>query len=260
MWENKSIENAYPECEKAAASAGKLVCDRLPTSLRGRAPCCERLRPLLGNAVCTFAGFLMFLGSLCFVVQVRSSRMCETRTGILKISCSFGLHAFKLLRNSNSRFIPSVLCMCLIQSISLLCKLITRRLIFMFRKKNMWQILLSGVLMCVTVSHSCKGPGYFFQSWNLHYKFNYVSLSKEGLPSGSVLKESVCSAGDMGSISGSGRSPGGGYGNPLQCSCLENSMGREPWWATVRGVTKNLRLDWVPEHTHNLSKDLFVQL
>ena len=46
-------------------------------------------------------------------------------------------------------------------------------------------------------------------------------------------------AGDMGSIPRSGRSPGGGNGNPLQYSCLEDSMDREAWWATVQGVTKS---------------------
>ena len=43
----------------------------------------------------------------------------------------------------------------------------------------------------------------------------------------------------MGSIPGSGRSPGGGSGNPLQYSCLENPMDRGPWWATVHGVAKS---------------------
>ena len=43
---------------------------------------------------------------------------------------------------------------------------------------------------------------------------------------------------DMGSIPGSERSPGGGPGNPLQCSCLENPMDRGAWQATVHGVTK----------------------
>ena len=44
---------------------------------------------------------------------------------------------------------------------------------------------------------------------------------------------------DMGSIPMSGRSPGGGHGNPLQYSCLENSMDRGPWQATVQGVAKS---------------------
>ena len=52
-------------------------------------------------------------------------------------------------------------------------------------------------------------------------------------------KESSCSAGDLGSVPGSGRSSGEGHGNPLQYSCLENSMDRRAWWATVHGVAKS---------------------
>ena len=51
-------------------------------------------------------------------------------------------------------------------------------------------------------------------------------------------KESTCSPGDAGLISGSGRSPGEENGNPLQYSCLGNSMDRGTWQATVHGVTK----------------------
>ena len=46
-------------------------------------------------------------------------------------------------------------------------------------------------------------------------------------------------AGDMGLIPGSKRFPGEGNGNPLQYSCLENSMDREAWWVTVHGVSKS---------------------
>ena len=46
-------------------------------------------------------------------------------------------------------------------------------------------------------------------------------------------------AGEPGSNPGSGRSPGEGNGNPLQYSCLENSMDREAWWATVHRVAKS---------------------
>ena len=53
-----------------------------------------------------------------------------------------------------------------------------------------------------------------------------------------VGKEPVCNAGDLGSIPGSGRSPGEGSGNPLQYSCLENPMDRRAWRATVHGVTR----------------------
>ena len=58
-------------------------------------------------------------------------------------------------------------------------------------------------------------------------------------PGGSVGKESACIAVDLGSIPGSGRSPGEGNGNSIQYSCMENSTDREAWWATVHGVTKS---------------------
>ena len=56
-----------------------------------------------------------------------------------------------------------------------------------------------------------------------------------------MVKNPPANAGDArdkGSISGLGRSPGGGNGNPLQYSSLENPMDRGAWWATVHGVTK----------------------
>ena len=49
-------------------------------------------------------------------------------------------------------------------------------------------------------------------------------------------KESACNVGDLSSISGLGRFPGKENGYPLQYSCLENSMDREAWQATVHGV------------------------
>ena len=61
-----------------------------------------------------------------------------------------------------------------------------------------------------------------------------------GFPGGSDGKASSCSVGDLGSIPGLGRSPGEGNGNPLQYSCLGNSMDRGAWWGTVHGVTKSL--------------------
>ena len=57
-----------------------------------------------------------------------------------------------------------------------------------------------------------------------------MALVVKNLPAGDVS--------NAGSILGSGRSPRGGYGNLLQYSCLENSMDRGAWWATVHGVTK----------------------
>ena len=58
-------------------------------------------------------------------------------------------------------------------------------------------------------------------------------------PGGSDGRESTCNAGDLSSISGSRGSPGEGNGNPCQYSCLENSMDRGTWWATVSGVAKS---------------------
>ena len=60
-----------------------------------------------------------------------------------------------------------------------------------------------------------------------------------GFSGGSVVKSLSANAGDLDLISGSGRSPGGGDGNPPQYSCLENSMDRGAWWATSRGVAKS---------------------
>ena len=60
-----------------------------------------------------------------------------------------------------------------------------------------------------------------------------------GFPGSSDGKKSACNAGDPGLIPGSGRSPGEGNGNPLQYSCLGESMNRGSWWATVLGVAKS---------------------
>ena len=58
-------------------------------------------------------------------------------------------------------------------------------------------------------------------------------------PGGSDGKASACNVEDLGSIPGSGRSPGEGNANPLQYPCLENPMNRGAWRATVHGVTKS---------------------
>ena len=66
--------------------------------------------------------------------------------------------------------------------------------------------------------------------WGLH--------CTKGFPGGSVVKNPPANARDAGLIPGSGRSPGEGNGNPLQYSCLKNSMDRGAGWATVHGVAK----------------------
>ena len=76
--------------------------------------------------------------------------------------------------------------------------------------------------------------------FSLHgWKEKSHHLNISCFPGGSGGKESACNAGDLGSISGLGRSSGGRHGNPLQYSCLKNSMDRGTWWAAVCAVVKS---------------------
>ena len=67
----------------------------------------------------------------------------------------------------------------------------------------------------------------------------YISMNTMGFLGSSDGKEFTCNAGDLSSIPGSGISLGEGNCNPLQCSCLENSMDKGAWWGTVHGVAKS---------------------
>ena len=67
----------------------------------------------------------------------------------------------------------------------------------------------------------------------------YKTIKYLGFPGGSEGKASAGNAGDLGSIPGSGRSPGEGNGNSLQYSCLEKPMDGGAWWATVHRVAKS---------------------
>ena len=71
------------------------------------------------------------------------------------------------------------------------------------------------------------------------YSVILVSGIERSNSGGSDGKEFACNAGDLGLIPGSGRSPGGGNGNPLQHACLENFKDRGAWQATVHEVTKS---------------------
>ena len=62
---------------------------------------------------------------------------------------------------------------------------------------------------------------------------------------------------DMGLIRGLGRSPGGGNGNSLEYSCLENSMGRGAWWAAVRGVSKSR--EQLSDYTYLLTYNIKIK-
>ena len=97
-----------------------------------------------------------------------------------------------------------------------------------------------------------------WRSWTNSFRFGHslikgVILLGGCFPGGSVVKNLLADAGDsgdVGSISGLGRSPGRGNGNPLQYSCLENPMDRGSWWATVHRIAKSQTqlIYWV--HTH----------
>ena len=106
-------------------------------------------------------------------------------------------------------------------------------------------LILEGARLLITIPASPSGLVLVTGLLpNLTY-ITYLTYSYAitlGLPWCLSSKEFVCNAGDAGdtvSIPGSGRSPGGGHGNPLQYSCLENPMDREAWWATLHGVTKS---------------------
>ena len=99
------------------------------------------------------------------------------------------------------------------------------------RDRGAWWAAIYGVTQSQTrlkrLSSSSRG------------RFHHVTQNYVQFPGGSEVKASACNAGDLGSIPGSGRSPGEGNGNPLQYSCLENPTYGGAWWATVHGVEKS---------------------
>ena len=81
----------------------------------------------------------------------------------------------------------------------------------------------------------CSTPGFPVP----HRLPEFAQVHVHFFSGGSDSKASACNEGDLGLIPGSGRSPGKENGNPLQYSCLENSMDGGAWWATVHGVAKS---------------------
>ena len=86
-----------------------------------------------------------------------------------------------------------------------------------------------------------------------------------GFPSGPDDKESTCIAGDLGLIPGLGRSFGGGHGNPLQYSCLENPQGQRslvgysPWGCKESDTTEQLSTYWVQRYRRLMARSLMVE-
>ena len=91
------------------------------------------------------------------------------------------------------------------------------------------------------LNHICLSCEHFINIWR--------RFTAGDFPGGSDSKESAGIAGDPGSIPVWGRSPGEGSGNPLQYSCLENSMERGTWWAIVHGGAKSWTR-WSDWHFH----------
>ena len=107
--------------------------------------------------------------------------------------------------------------------------------------RNIWETI---------IPETSQKQSTFAISWQLlieylHFIYNYLHSIYivlgiiKGLPRWLSGKESIYQAGDPGSISGLGRFPARGNGNPLQYSCLENPVDRVAWWATVHIVTKS---------------------
>ena len=98
------------------------------------------------------------------------------------------------------------------------------------------------VLVVKKLACQCRRNKTWFQSLGQEDPLEEALASHssilQGFPGGSVGNESVCNAGDVDSIPRSGRSPGGGHGNPLQYSCLENPMDRGAWRVTVLGLQR----------------------
>ena len=98
----------------------------------------------------------------------------------------------------------------------------------------------------------CIGRWIFFNHWFFTFweaPCVCVYWASQVVP---VVKNPPANAGDtgdVGSIPGLGRSPGGGHGNPLQYSCLENPMDRRAWWAAVHGVAKELDMTEATKHS-----------
>ena len=99
----------------------------------------------------------------------------------------------------------------------------------LFKRVNIYSFLCPSINLFISVEFQSK----------LKTSLQYTLAASQVVQ---VVKKPPANAGDVrdtGSIPGSGRSPGGGHRNPLQSSCLKNSMDRGVWWVTVHRVAKS---------------------
>ena len=107
-----------------------------------------------------------------------------------------------------------------------------------------------GILYIRTKPKSCDlNSAKFFPQISIEVQYTYRRASQVAL----AVKKTPANAGDIrdvASVPGSGRSSGGGHGNPLQYSCLENPIDRGAWQATVHSFTELDKAEWLNNHTH----------
>ena len=115
------------------------------------------------------------------------------------------------------------------------------------KQNHSQHIILSITIQYISKRQSLKSSNTViplkYNNYHLTIAKSTVHVQTLTVVSGSSHgREFACNTRDLGSVPGLGRSPGEGNGKPLQYSCLENSMERGAWWATVHGVAKNWTL------------------
>ena len=128
---------------------------------------------------------------------------------------------------------------------------------------KLWEMVKDGDDWCPAV-HGVAKSWICLNYLMTTHTHTHTDLQYYGFPGGSDGKEPACDVGGLDSISGLGRSHGGGLGNPLQYSCLENRRGQRSLasYSTANGVAK-FRHDWVSKHTQyyslSISFSTFIQ-
>ena len=222
----------------------------------------RRWRNVLSNGLSTVCGSKTVLGSVCMHLYIIISSLPSFQINhsyfikVLKISLRsyiWWLESWGSETGLSPKFIifqrpchfsqRMIYCKCTITSVKL------------WKHQNrlkFWQFSDATSTLHASVFLYLSLWSVFLHSTSFHNGFLKIVMMKLGFPGAVDGKESTCNAGDLGVIPVSGRSPGEGNGYPLQYSCLENSMDRWAWEATVHGVTE---LDVTEQRTHTYIYD-----
>ena len=130
------------------------------------------------------------------------------------------------------------------------------------RKNGIDQLICKAGIETDTKNRCLDAKGWREVRWIWRLGLTYIHYwyhewDRKDFPGGTVIKNPPADAGEAGnagSTSGSGRSPGGGNGTLLHCSCLKNSKDRGACWAIVHGVTK--RHTWLSDWAHAYNRSL----